>query len=282
VPRSTSAVRGNAGSTREIKAPSRAAAGVGAAGRAAAGAVGGSAAATGAATTGAGAGAAAGGGGVVATAGAAAVGAGAGAAAVGGGGAVEIAAVVVGAVVVDGAAFAFFAASFAASLTAAASFAVACLMASATAGAPETNTLVVALSPGAANGAGAADADADGCVFGGAGDCVATLAGLPCATSAGLLRVNHQIAAATADSATPPMMSGILLLVPLDGAVAAVKVDGRRLPEAAVIGKSASELANPSFWKRCKFVSTSAFTMPLNDANASTDIGVLRSARSLR
>jgi hypothetical protein len=130
-----------------------------------------------------------------------------------------------------------------------------CLAVSFTTGAPETNTFVVAPSPGAESGAGAG-------VAGAALGVAATVLGVGVAVCAGLLLVNHQIAAATAVNATPPMMSGILLpdvaaapavadepadaAAPVEAAGLA-KVEGRSEPGEAAIAKSASELTSPNF-----------------------------------
>lgn len=91
------------------------------------------------------------------------------------------------------------------------------------------------------------------------------------------LCMNHQIAAASAVSATPPIIIGIALLPPAPAPP--LKVEARSAAGAAA---AALVCASPSLAKRCRFASTSGCGMPLIDASASADIGVLRNASNFR
>jgi hypothetical protein len=168
---------------------------------------------------------------------------------------------------------AFFAASFAAasrSFAAAANFAAS---EGVTLGLgviePGTNTLVVEVSLGDVSGAGAVIAGVFGAATGALG-----VAGVP------LLRVNNQMAAAIADSATPPMMSGIL--PELDPPLVVSKVDARNDEGGAAAAESPLDAASPYLANLTSVDSTSGCGNPLIEESESIDIGVLRSASSLR
>jgi hypothetical protein len=137
--------------------------------------------------------------------------------------------------------------------------------------APGTNTLVVEISLGEASGAGAEFAFGAAAVAGFAAGVVLV---------AGVLRVNHQIAAATAVSATPPKINGSLLLEEDD--VLALSNVVARNDEGGAAAVSPFDAASPSFAKRASVDSTSGCGRPLIEESESIDIGVLNSANNLR